>query len=156
MKKTRAIEILSDQGCKFELGEFQATEFTAEEVAAKLQLPLEQVFKTLVVEGEGSEPVLAVVPGDKELSLKKLAAAVGEKRMELVKLNDIQRLTGYLKGGVSPLGTKRAMRVFIDESAMLYDRISVSAGLRGLQLLIAADVLCAAAHGTYADLASEE
>lgn len=155
MKKTRAIEILSDLGCAFELGEFEATEFTAEEVAEKLQIPLEQVFKTLIVESE-REPVLAVVPGDRELSLKKLATAVGAKRMELVKLNDIQRLTGYLKGGVSPLGSKRPMPVFIDETAILYDRISVSAGLRGLQLLIAPDVLSAAASAKYADLATDE
>lgn len=154
MKKTRAIEILSDLGCAFELGEFEATEFTAEEVAEKLQIPLEQVFKTLIVEGD-AEPVLAVVPGDRELSLKKLAAAVGAKRMELVKLNDIQRLTGYLKGGVSPLGSKRTMPVLIDETAILYDQISVSAGLRGLQLLIAPEVLRSAAKARFVDLAAD-
>lgn len=155
MKKTRAIEILSGTGCAFELGEFVATDFTAEEVAEKLQIPLQQVFKTLVVQGERGH-VLAVVPGDRELSLKKLAAAAGAKRMELVQLSEIQRLTGYLKGGVSPLGSKRAMPVFVDERAKRYDRISVSAGLRGLQLLIAPETLIAAAHGTCADLASEE
>ena len=154
MKKTRAIELLSELGVAFDLGEFEATEFTAEEVAEKLAIPLEQVFKTLIVESEG-EPMLAVVPGDRELSLKKLAAAVGAKRMELVKLNDIQRLTGYLKGGVSPLGSKRPMRVVIDETAILYDRVSVSAGLRGLQLLIAPEALRSAANATFADVAAE-
>ena len=141
MHRTRAIEILEAAGLPYELGEFAAVDFTAEEVSEKLALPLSMVFKTLVVKGEKGGEAMAVIPGDKELSLKKMAAALGEKRAELIKLNDLQRITGYLKGGCSPLGSKKPVSVFLDESAILHERISVSAGLRGLQLLLTAETL---------------
>ena len=88
MKKTRAIEILSAAKAPFEVREFPATEFTAEEVAERLDIPLAQVFKTLVLRGEKHGELMAVVPGDKELSLKKLAHAAGEKRVEMVKIEE--------------------------------------------------------------------
>ena len=152
MKRTKAIEILDQAKIPYELGEFEATQFTAEEVAEKLNIPLESVYKTLVARGEKAGVIMAVVPGDKELNLKKLAAALGEKRAELVKLDELQRLTGYLKGGCSPLGAKKPYPVYIDQRAELQERLSVSAGLRGLQLLITPDNFLRATSARLCDL----
>ncbi len=113
--------------------EFKASEFTVEETAKRLNLPLDMLFKTLVAEGERKGLVMALVPGDAQLSLSKLAKAMGDKRAEMIDVDDLFRVTGYLKGGCSPLGAKRAFPVFMDEDALLHDRISVSAGLRGVQ-----------------------
>ncbi|GAB4203417.1 MAG: Cys-tRNA(Pro) deacylase [Roseiflexaceae bacterium] len=153
MKRTKAIEILSQAGIPHEVREFAASEFTAEEAARELGLPLEQLFKTLVVRGERRGIVLALVPGDCALSLRKLAQAIGDKRADLVEQSELTRLTGYLKGGVSPLGGRQGYPVYIDERAILCERISVSAGQRGLQILIAPDDLARATGGSYADLA---
>lgn len=152
MKRTKAIEILDSLSIPYQLGEFDASEFTAEEVASKLHIPLESVFKTLVVRGEKSSEAMAVIPGDKELSLKKMAGALKTKRAEMVKIEELQRITGYLKGGCSPLGSKKPLPVFIDESARSHPTISVSAGQRGLQILIAADALAQASKAVFADL----
>ncbi|KAB8144649.1 Cys-tRNA(Pro) deacylase [Chloroflexia bacterium SDU3-3] len=152
MKRTRAIEILTDAGIPHEIREFKAKEFTAEEAAAGVGMPLDQVYKTLVAQGERGV-VMAVIPGSGSLSLRKLANVVGEKRMEMANVADLQRLTGYLKGGVSPLGSKRSYPVYIDESAILHERISVSAGQRGLQIVLSADDLARAADAAFADLA---
>ena len=153
MKKTRAIEILSAAKAPFEVREFAAAEFTAEEASEQLGIPLAQVFKTLVLRGEKHGELMAVVPGDRELSLKKLAHAAGEKRVEMAKLEELQRLTGYLKGGVSPLGSKKRMPVYIDASAREHERISVSAGLRGVQLWLPVSSLESAAHASVVELA---
>lgn len=152
MKRTRAIEILTEAGVPHEVREFKAKEFTAEEAAAGVGMPLDQVYKTLVAQGERGV-VMAVIPGSGSLSLRKLANVVGEKRMEMANVADLQRLTGYLKGGVSPLGSKRTYPVYIDESAILHERISVSAGQRGLQIVLSADDLARAADAAFADLA---
>jgi Cys-tRNA(Pro)/Cys-tRNA(Cys) deacylase len=153
LKRTRAIEILTQAGIPHEVREFSAREFTAEEAARELGLPLDMLFKTLVVQGERRGYALALVPGDGSLSLRKLAQVMGDKRADLVDLNDLTRLTGYLKGGVSPLGGRLACPVYLDEQAILHERISVSAGLRGLQILIAPDDLLRAAGGSFADIA---
>ncbi len=152
MKRTRAIEILEAQGLPYELREFKAAEYTAEEVAEKLKIPLASVFKTLVVEGEKSGAAMAVIPGDRELNLKKMAAALKDKKAALIKLGDLQRLTGYVKGGCSPLGSKQPLPVYIDLLALEQDLICVSAGLRGLQILIAPDVLAKACKAEFFNL----
>ena len=152
MKKTKALEILTGMGIAHEVRSFAASEFTAEEAARELQLPLGMLFKTLVAAGERRGGVLAVIPGDQTLSLRKLALAMSDKRVDLVDLTDLTRLTGYLKGGVSPLGTKRPYPVFVDQSAFQHGRISVSAGQRGLQMLLAPADLCQATQATVADL----
>lgn len=152
MKRTRAVEILTEAGISFELGEFDASQFTAEEVAEKLRIPLASVFKTLVARSDKSGEVFALVPGDKELNLKRLATVLGGKRCDLVRVEELQRLTGYLKGGVSPIGAKRALPVYLDQSALCQNRLSISAGLRGLQLLIAPDEFLRATNATIADL----
>lgn len=136
MKRTKALEILARWGIPHEIRGFEASEFTAEEAAQALGLPLSSLFKTLVVQGERRGYALAVIPGDCSLSLRKMAEAMGDKRVDLVDLADLTRLTGYLKGGVSPLGTKRAMPVYLDTRAFQQAKISVSAGQRGLQMIL--------------------
>lgn len=155
MKKTKALEILARWGIPHEVRSFVATEFTAEEAARELQLPLSMLFKTLVAVGERRGGGLAVIPGDQTLSLRKLAVAMQDKRADLVELSDLTRLTGYLKGGVSPLATKRPYPVFLDERAFHQAQISVSAGLRGLQMLLSPAHLQQVTRATVADLIEE-
>ena len=153
MKRTKAIEILDKARVRYELKAFAAVELSAEEVAAKLSLPLAAVYKTLVAQSDRGETVMALIPGERELSLKKLAAALGARKAQLVKVQDLQRLTGYLKGGCSPLGSKKSMPVLVDHTALSQPFISVSAGLRGLQILLAPTDLVAVAGARVDDLA---
>ena len=152
MKRTRALDILERANIPHEVREFKASEFTVEETAQALGLPLNVLFKTLVAEGERKGLVMALVPGDAQLSLSKLAKAMGDKRVAMIDVDDLFRVTGYLKGGCSPLGAKRAFPVYLDESAMTHERISVSAGLRGVQMLLAPADLQRATRAMVADL----
>lgn len=137
--KTNAARILDRAGIAYELREYAVDEsdLSAPHVAAAIGLPAEQVFKTLVARGDRSGVVLAVIPASAELDLKGLAAASGDKRIDLVPLKEVLVLTGYIRGGVSPVGTRKPYPVFVDETAELWDRIAVSAGRRGCQLLLA-------------------
>ena len=155
MKRTKALDILEQAGIPHEVREFKATEFTVEETAEALSLPLNMLFKTLVAEGERKGLVMALVPGDAQLSLSKLAKAMGDKRVEMIDVDDLFRVTGYLKGGCSPLGAKRAFPVYLDESAILHERISVSAGLRGVQMLLTPDDLQRVTQASIVDLVAE-
>lgn len=152
--KTNAARLLDQLGIGYELREYESDEHTigAEHVAQKVGLPLEQVFKTLVVRGDRTGVILAVVPGSEEVDLKKLAAASGNKSVEMVNQKEITPLTGYVRGGVSPLATKKKYPVYIDEIAQAWDIISVSAGLRGAQLLLGPDDLRAATGGSFAEI----
>jgi len=152
MKRTRALDMLEQANIPHEVREFKATEFTVEETAGALGLPLNMLFKTLVAEGERKGLVMALVPGDAQLSLSKLAKAMGDKRVTMIDVDDLFRVTGYLKGGCSPLGAKRAFPVYLDETALLHEHISVSAGLRGVQMLLAPTDLLRATRATVADL----
>ncbi len=152
MKRTRAIDILETQKISYELREFAASEFTVEETAAALNLPLNVLFKTLVVQGERNGLVMALIPGDQQLSLSKLAKAMRDKRCEMIDVEDLFRVTGYLKGGCSPLGARKAFPVYMHESALSYSYISVSAGLRGLQMLLKPQDLQRATRATVGDL----
>ena len=135
-----------------EVREFAATEFTVEETAEALSLPLSMLFKTLVVEGERKGLAMALVPGDAQLSLSKLAKAMGDKRCAMIAVEDLFRHTGYLKGGCSPLGARKAFPVYLDVSAQALPQIAVSAGLRGIQMLLAPDDLAKITRATVADL----
>ncbi len=139
MAKTNAVRLLDREGIRYELREYQVNEsdLSAPHVAAAIGLPPEQVFKTLVVRGDRTGVLLASIPGNMELDLKALAAASGNKRVELVALKEVLGLTGYVRGGVSPLGAKKAYRLYVDETADLWDVIAVSAGVRGMQMLLA-------------------
>jgi Cys-tRNA(Pro)/Cys-tRNA(Cys) deacylase len=112
-------------------------DLSAETVARKVGLPAEQVFKTLVARGDRTGVLLAVVPGDAELDLKALARLSGDRRVELVPLREVQPLTGYVRGGVTALACRKEYPVFADETLELFDSVSVSSGLRGLQILLA-------------------
>jgi Cys-tRNA(Pro)/Cys-tRNA(Cys) deacylase len=150
--KTRAMQLLDNAGVSYEVREFQEEDLSAEEAAAKLNIPLPQVFKTLVVRGEKTGVLLACLPGTTTLSLKALAKVSGNKKVEMVEKDEIHRLTGYLRGGVSPLGAKKAYPVYLDASALDQPFLSVSAGMRGLQILVAPRDLARAARATIASI----
>jgi Cys-tRNA(Pro)/Cys-tRNA(Cys) deacylase len=152
MKRTKALDILDKANIAHEVREFNASEFTVEETSDKLGLPLNVLFKTLVVKGERKGLAMALVQGDAQLSLSKLAKAMGDKRCEMIDVDDLFRVTGYLKGGCSPLGAKKNFPVYLDASALEHDRISVSAGLRGAQMLLAPHDLIKATNATVAEI----
>ena len=146
--KTNGARILENLGIAFELREYEAdpNDLSAITVAKKINMPPEQVFKTLLTTGGPGEYIFAVIPGDAELDFKKLARAAGLRKAEMVPLKDVQPLTGYIRGGVTVFGAKKAYPVFVDETAILFDRISVSAGARGIQIVLSPeDFLRAAA-----------
>src|SRR5262245_26649341 len=136
--KTNAVRLLDEMGIKYELREYEVDpeDLTAETVAAKVGLPLEQVFKTLVARGDRHGVCFAVVPGNARLDLKALAKLTGDRKVETVPLKEVQPLTGYIRGGVTVLGAKKAYPVYVDETIELFDMVSVSAGIRGLQVLL--------------------
>ena len=138
MKKTNAARYLDRLQLDYKLVEYDVDEFdlSAESVAKKVNLPPGQVFKTLVARGDKTGVLLACVPAGTELDLKVLALISGNKKVEMVPVKEIESLTGYVRGGVSPLGTKRRYPFYLDESAMLFPFISVSAGVRGCQLFV--------------------
>ena len=137
--KTNAARLLDTLGIRYELREYEVNpeDLSAETVAAKVGLPAEQVFKTLVARGDRTGVLMAVVPGNAELDLKALARLSGDRKVDTVPLKELQPLTGYIRGGVTALGGKKEYPVFVDETVELIDVISVSAGVRGTQLLLA-------------------
>ncbi|HEY9126931.1 MAG TPA: Cys-tRNA(Pro) deacylase [Acidobacteriaceae bacterium] len=155
--KTNGARFLDSLGISYELREYDVDpeDLTAITVAKKIEMPVEQVFKTLLVTDGSGEHYFAVIPGDAELDFKKLARAAGVRRMEMVSLKNVQPLTGYIRGGVTVFGAKKAYPAFADETIELFDQISVSAGMRGVQILLApADYLCAS-EATVADLTKD-
>jgi Cys-tRNA(Pro)/Cys-tRNA(Cys) deacylase len=148
--KTRAMQFLDKAGIRYDTREFEEVELSAEEASEKLGIPLDQVFKTLVVRGDRTGVMLACVPGTTTLSLKAMARASGNKQVELVDTDEIVRLTGYLRGGVSPLGGKRAYTVFLDESVLRCPSVSISAGMRGMQIVLSPDALVRATRAAVA------
>ena len=147
--KTNAVRQLDTFGVRYELREYAVDPdaLDAETVARKIGLPPEQVFKTLVARGDRNGVCLAVVPGNAELDEKALARLTGDRKIELVPLKEVQPLTGYIRGGVTALACKRSYPVYVDETAGLYDIISVSAGVRGTQILLAPSDYLAAVQG---------
>ncbi len=148
MTKTNAARLLDSLGIPYEIREYEVDpdDLSAESVARKVALPPEQVFKTLVARGDKHGVCFAVVPGDQQLDLKALAQLSGDKKVDTVALKDVQPLTGYIRGGVTALAAKKAFPVFADETIELFDVISISAGVRGAQLILApADYLRATA-----------
>ncbi|MBP2649654.1 MAG: ybaK [Firmicutes bacterium] len=152
--KTNAARILDGLGITYELTTYEVdeTDLGAENVAAKVGMPLEQVFKTLVVRGDKTGVLLACVPGATELNLKVLAAVSGNKKVEMVALKEVQTLTGYIRGGVSPLGTKKHYPVYIDQSAIKWPQIAVSAGVRGCQVVLSPVELIQAVNAKSAEI----
>lgn len=136
--KTNAARLLDQLGIRYELREYEVDpdDLAAETVASKIGLPAEQVFKTLVARGDRNGICVAVIPANTELNLKELAEASGNRKIQLVPVKELQSLTGYIRGGVTALAGKKDYPVFADETLELFDVISVSAGTRGLQILL--------------------
>ena len=136
--KTNAARLLEEAGIRFELRDYAVDpdDLRAESVAEKIGLPPEQVFKTLVVRGDRNGVCFAVVPGSAELDVKALARLSGNRKMELAALKEVQPLTGYVRGGVTALAARKDYPVFIDETAILFNAIAVSAGVRGTQIVL--------------------
>ena len=137
--KTNAARMLDLLGITYELREYEVDpdDLSAENVAAKVGLPLDQVWKTLVARGDRTGVLFAVLPGSGSLDLKALARATGDRRVETVPLKEVQPLTGYIRGGVTVLGARKPYPVFVDETIQLFDRVAVSAGVRGTQIILA-------------------
>lgn len=152
--KTNAARLLESLGIAFELRSYPVDEedLSAEAVAEKVGLPPEQVFKTLVVRGDRTGVAFAVIPANAELDLKALARAMGDRKAELVPLREVESLTGYIRGGVTVLGAKRDYPVYADEWIELFDQISVSAGIRGTQMLLSPSDYLQAAQAKVAPL----
>jgi len=170
--KTNGARILESLGIPFSLREYEVDpeDLSAITVANKIGMPPEQVFKTLLTTGGAGVYVFAVIPGDAELDFKKLARAAagvpidrsssmgwsGLRKAEMVPLKDVQPLTGYIRGGVTVFGARKAYPIFVDETAILFDRISVSAGTRGTQLILSPEDYIRAAEAQAADLTKDQ
>ena len=152
--KTNAARLLDSLAILYELRAYEVDpeDLTAISVARKIGLPPEQVFKTLLAHTNTGEHVFAVIPGDSELDLKKLAHAAGAKKAELASLKDVEPLTGYIRGGVTVMAARKPFPAFADETIELHDIISVSAGQRGLQLILTPADYLRASQATLADL----
>lgn len=157
MKKTNVARILDGLKITYELREYKVDEndLSAENVAKKIGVPLEQVFKTLVVYGDKTGVFMACLPGGAELNLKAVAAVSGNKKVDMVPLKDVQKITGYIRGGVSPLGAKKQFAVYVDASMMKWSYISISAGIRGCQILVSPSDLVSATKGELGNLARD-
>ena len=153
--KTNAVRQLDRLGIRYELREYEVEEndLAAESVAAKIGFPPEQVFKTLVARGDRNDVCFAVIPGDAELDLKALASAAGTRKIQLVPVKELHALTGYIRGGVTGLAAKKDYPVYADETIELFDVISISAGIRGLQILVSPADYLTATKATVAALA---
>jgi Cys-tRNA(Pro)/Cys-tRNA(Cys) deacylase len=138
MNKTNAARLLDNLRIDYKLVEYEIDEsdLSAETVARKVNLPPSQVFKTLVARGDKTGVLMVCIPGNLELDLKAMAAVSGDKKVEMVHVKEIQQITGYIRGGVSPIGAKKRYPVFLDESAVTFPFISISAGVRGSQIFV--------------------
>jgi len=156
--KTNAVRLLDQMGIDYELREYEVDleDLTAESVAAKVGLPPEQVFKTLVARGDRSGICMAVIPGDTEVNLKALANAAGDRKIHLVPMKELFELTGYIRGGVTAFAGKKDYPVFVDETVELFDLISVSAGTRGLQILLKPKDYLRVTRGTIAAIGDQK
>jgi Cys-tRNA(Pro)/Cys-tRNA(Cys) deacylase len=154
MSKTNAIRILESHKIKYETVSYEVDEsdLSGDTVALKISADPETVFKTLVCIGDKTGYIVFCIPVTQELNLKKAAAASGNKKVEMIKLKDLFPLTGYIRGGCSPVGMKKLFPSYLDESAQIFENIFVSAGVRGTQMKISPDELLRIIGGSYADL----
>lgn len=138
MTKTNAMRLLEQAHIPFRTLEYKVdeTDLSGIHVAKQVNIPMEQIFKTLVVHGEKCGFMVFCIPVAEELNLKKSAAFVGDKKIELIPVKELFPLTGYLRGGCSPIGMKKKFPTFFDETALLFDEIGISAGVRGMQILL--------------------
>ena len=154
LQKTNAARLLDRAGIHYELVPYEVDEndLAASHVAMQLGEPVEQVFKTLVLAGDRTGHFVCVVPGDCEIDLKSAAKVSGNKKCDLIHVRELLPLTGYIRGGCSPLGAKKDYPVYIDETALNWEKIAVSAGIRGGQIIIKPQDLINATNATVAAL----
>ena len=154
INKTNAMRLLEQAGIAFriETYEFDEEHLSGEHVASQVSLPADQIFKTLVVRGDKQGIMVFCVPVTMELYLKKAAKAAGDKKIEMTHVKELLGLTGYIRGGCSPIGMKKKYPTWIDETAMLYDEIAVSGGVRGMQIIIHPEELKDFIEAVYADV----
>ena len=154
IKKTNAARKLDELGISYELVHFEADEadLSAEAAAEAIGMPCEQVYKTLVVRGDKSGVMEVCLPAGRELDLKSLAAASGNKNVSLVLLKEVQLLTGYIRGGCSPIAGKKDYPVYLHDDALCHDRIAVNAGARGLLFLLSPRDLVSATQAKLAEV----
>ena len=152
--KTNAMRILDAEHIGYRMAEYEVDEsdLSGVHAAESLGVPAETVFKTLVARGDGNELFVFIIPVAENLDLKKAAAASGNKRIEMIHVKELFDLTGYVRGGCSPIGMKKSYPTYIDETAQLYDEIYFSAGKRGLQIILPSDKLCEVTGAEYCDL----
>jgi Cys-tRNA(Pro)/Cys-tRNA(Cys) deacylase len=154
MTKTNVLRLLDAAGISYTVKEYPVDEsdLSGVHAAELLAMPAEQIFKTLVLRGASGAYAVCCIPCAEELDLKKTARAAGEKSIDLIPVKDLQPLTGYIRGGCSPIGMKKQFPAFIDETAGLFEAIGVSAGMRGMQVFLAPAELIACIGATVADL----
>ena len=154
IKKTNAARILDKLGIDYEIKTYEVDEadLSAVHFAETAGLDIKSVFKTLVTRGDKTGILMAVIGGAEEIDLKALAKASGNKSVEMIALKELLPLTGYIRGGCSPLGAKKNYPVYLDSNAMTQEKISISAGQRGMQLILSPKDLVTAANATVADL----
>lgn len=155
LEKTNAARLLDKAGISYGLipYEFDENDLAVQHVAECLGQPIEQVFKTLVLHGDKTGHIVCVVPGDCEVDLKALAKASCNKKVEMIAMKDLLAVTGYIRGGCSPIGMKKRFPTYFHSTAILFDHIYISAGVRGLQLEIAPSDLIGFVGGTVASVA---
>jgi len=143
MTKTNAMRLLDAAKIEYSTFEYEVDEndLSGGHIADQIGLPYEQVFKTLVARGDKTGPVVMCIPVCSEVNLKKAASETGNKKVEMLHVKELLPLTGYIRGGCSPIGMKKKFPTFIDETATLFDKITVSAGVRGCQLFLSVDDL---------------
>lgn len=141
--KTNAMRMLEAAGIPFRTMEYEVDEndLSGVHVAAQLGQPVEQVFKTLVLKGEKTGYLVCIIPVAEELDLKKVAKAAGDKKVEMIPMKELLPVTGYIRGGCTPIGMKKKFPTYIDETAILFDEIAISAGMRGAQVLLNPETL---------------
>lgn len=157
-EKTNAARLLDKSGIAYKLipYEFDENDLAAQHVADSLGQDIARVFKTLVLHGDRSGHLVCVVPGDMEVDLKGLAKASGNKKVEMIAMKDLLAVTGYIRGGCSPIGMKKRFPTYFHSTASDFETIYVSAGVRGLQIEISPDDLITFVGGTLADVASKD
>ena len=155
--KTNVLRHLDAAKIPYETREYDVSDenYDGKLIAQKVDLPMEMVYKTLVLTGDKTKYLVCVIPVEKELDLKAVARATGNKSVAMLPQKDLLPLTGYLRGGCSPIGMKKAFPTFLQEDAELLERISVSAGVRGCQVILAVDALMECTNAKFADLCRE-
>lgn len=154
MVKTNVMRLLDAANISYESKEYEVDEkdLSGSHAADMMGADHDTIFKTLVLKGEKTGYLVCCIPVDEELDLKKVAKAAHDKKVELIPMKDLLPLTGYIRGGCSPIGMKKKFPLYIEEIAILFDKIAVSAGQRGVQILLSPNDLCAYTEGSFAPL----